>query len=141
MRELSDKISIIEHNIINLYNYKKARDMYYDKYYVLEKYDGVKSAKLDAIIVGGCAKTQIDIIVEKEKYYSEYIYFKNKVSDVYNMLSVLTDFERNLLTDWYTTPKMYRKKAEDFAIDRGLSRRDFFRKKQQALKKIVEYMK
>lgn len=141
MRELSNKISEIEYSLIHLENYKKTRSRYYDKYYMLESFDGVKSAKLDATIVGGAGRTQVDIIVEKEKYYSQYLYYDNKIKDINNMLSVLNDFERNLLLDWYTTPKHYRKKAEDFAADRGLSRRNLFYMKKEALKKLLEYNK
>ncbi|MFV0394981.1 MAG: hypothetical protein ACK5LC_11410 [Coprobacillaceae bacterium] len=135
------KLNDVLHQIINLPSFEKSAKRYYEKYQQLEEYTGVKSISMDQIIISGEGKSYADIIMEKDKHYNNYLHFKNKVDDCYKMLEVLDEEKRSLIIDWYTTPKNYRKKADEFAKERGLSRRLFFYYKSEALKKLVEFNK
>ena len=127
--------------IINLPNFEKTAKRYYDKYKMLDEYTGVQSIRMDRVIASGESKTYADIILEKDKHYKTYLYYIGKVNDIYNMLDVLNDLEKEIILDWYTTPKQFRKTADAFAKEKNISRRTFFDYKKEALIKLVEFNK
>lgn len=126
--------------IVNLPNFKRTAKRYLDKYNNLNEYTGVKSARSDVLITAGEKKSNVDIILEKDEAYTEYLKYDNKVKEVYAMLNVLNDLEREIILDWYTTPRLYRKKGEDFASEKGLSRAYFFKIKNDCLKRLVDFL-
>ena len=137
--ENKNKIDQVLYLIINLSNFEKTANRYYQKWKSLDEYTGVKSIRMDNIIVSGEGKTNVDIIMEKDKCYSDYMYFKAKAADVKAMLDILESKEKDIIVGWYTTPKQYRKNAYDFAREHDVSRAEMFRIKKDALQKLITF--
>lgn len=138
-KELKEKLVFL---LKNLNNFKQIAKNYEVEYLEAEQHNQLKSVATDKIIDKNrktINKSMIDIIQKKDYYYDQYLKYSEIVNDINCIISILADFEREILVYWYTTPKTYRKKAEDYSFDIGVSRGQLFKIIKNSNNKMIEF--
>lgn len=107
---------------------------------ILETYTGVKSIRLDQMIVGGCAQSLGDIIDKKDYLKARICKIEIEQNGFTCALDVLTNLERTVLFSLYGKNRTPIKQlAGSKKVDR-YSKSEIYRVKDRAFSKMLKFI-
>lgn len=132
-RELINMFSGVDKMNIKLKELKYELD-------VLDCFTGVKSAKLDQMVVGGSAKSLVDIIIEKDNLKYRICKLEIKINRFVLALDVLNHLERDILFMMYGKYRIPIKSIVGTKKVNYYGRSKIYQIRNEAINKMLTYM-